>query len=181
MHEAKSAVMIRELDLSNELELKKVLELQRASYAVEADLIGSSEIPPLNDTPYTLEGCGETFYGYVLEGEILGAISYKTMEWGVDIHRLVVRPDHFRKGIARSLVGYVETVEWKLDRLIVSTGSSNSPAKSFYRSLGFKKTAESEMVPGLCVTFFEKNRERHPGWTSKEDIVAGRGSFDDCR
>ena len=174
MYEAEPAVVIRELDLSNELELKEILELQKASYAVEADLIDSSDIPPLNDTLRTLESCGETFYGYVPEGEILGAISYKRMGWGVDLHRLAVRPDHFRKGIARSLVGYVEAVERKSDRFVVSTGSNNFPAKRFYRSLGFKKTGESEVASGLRVTFFEKNCERCLGRTSKEDGMAER-------
>ena len=148
--------MIRELDFSNGLELTEILELQKASYAVEAALIGSSDIPSLNDTPRTLESCGETFYGYVLGGEIVAAISYKTVERGVDLHRLVVRPDHFRKGIARSLVSHVEEVERGTERLLVSTGAGNFPAKNLYRGLGFRETAEREVAPGLRVTSFEK-------------------------
>ena len=170
MYEFESAA-IRELDLSNGLELTEVLELQKASYAIEADLIGSSDIPPLNDTPRTLESCGEIFYGYVLEGEIVGAISYKTVERVVDIHRLVVRPDHFRKGIARSLVGHVETVERWTDRLLVSTGTDNFPAKNLYWSLGFRETEDGEVDPGLQVTFFEKDL----GQASKGEGMVGQG------
>ena len=188
MYESESAG-IRELDLSNGLELMEVLELQKSSYAVEAALIGSSDIPPLNDTLRTLESCGETFYGYILEGEIVAAISYKTVEGGVDIHRLVVSPDHFRKGIARSLVSHVASVERGADRLLVSTGTDNFPAKNLYRSLGFQEAAESEVAPGLRATFFEKDLGR----VSKDGEVSGlvegvsvldpseRGSCDDCR
>jgi ribosomal protein S18 acetylase RimI-like enzyme len=148
--------VIRKLDLSNEPELLELLELQRASYAVEAALIDSQNIPPLKDTPATLSGCGETFLGCFLGGKLVGAVSYKTTDGVVDIHRLVVHPDHFRRGIARSLLGRLEEVEHERTRILVSTGSKNIPARNLYRSLGFGETGEAEPAPELFVTHFEK-------------------------
>jgi hypothetical protein len=58
--------VIRKLDLSDRQEILEILELQRAA------LIGSSEIPSLEDTVETLGRCGETFYGYFTEGRLWG-------------------------------------------------------------------------------------------------------------
>ena len=49
-----------------------------------------------------------------------------------------------------------------VDRIVVSTGAENVPAKRLYRSLGFEETREGEAVPGLRITFFEK-----PLWGSR--------------
>lgn len=148
--------VICRLDLTDGQELMEILNLQRASYAVEAKLIGTSDIPPLKDTAETLAKCGEIFHGYFDEGRLVGAISYKKVEDMLDIHRLVVHPDHFRRGIARSLVGHVEGIGGTADRIVVSTGARNTPAKLLYRRLGFHEMGESEPVPGLRISTFEK-------------------------
>lgn len=149
--------MIQPLDLSDEARTAELLALQRTSYAVEAALIGTSDIPPLKDTPRTLARTGETFYGYFEEGSLVGAISYKNEKGILDIHRLVVHPDHFRKGIGRSLVAFVEETERASSgKIVVSTGSENHPARSLYLSLGFRETREVEVAPALRVTYFEK-------------------------
>ncbi len=64
-------------------------------------MIGTHEIPPLRDTAETLGRCGEAFYGYFAEGRLVGAVPYKKQDDALDIHRLVVNPDHFRRGIGR--------------------------------------------------------------------------------
>jgi ribosomal protein S18 acetylase RimI-like enzyme len=148
--------MIRELDLSDEREALRVLDLQRASYAVEACLIGSWDIPPLRDTVRSLQQCVETFCGYFVEGRLAGALSYKEEDDVLDIHRLVVDPDHFRKGIARSLVEHVEKTAQLSCKVVVSTGAKNTPARSLYQSMGFKETEEIEVAPGLRIVRFEK-------------------------
>ena len=148
--------MIRDLDLSDERQVLEILSLQDASYAVEAELIGTFDIPPLKDTGDTLRRCGETFCGFFAEGRLAGAISYKIEGDVLDIHRLVVHPDRFRKGIARTLVKHVEKNAGTVERIVVSTGTKNFPARRLYRSLGFEETGEAEVAPGLRVTFFEK-------------------------
>ena len=52
------------------------MRLQRASYRVEADLIGFEDLPPLRETPEELTAVQESFLG-AYEGErLLGAIAF---------------------------------------------------------------------------------------------------------
>ena len=146
--------MIRRLDLSNEVETAELLALQKAAYTVEAELIGSSEIPPLKDTLRDLMRCGETFYGCFEKGRLVGAISYKCEGRVLDVHRLVVHPDHFRKGIGRSLVLHLENAERTAGRIVLSTGTKNYPATKL--CLGFREAAEAEVAPAVHISFFEK-------------------------
>jgi ribosomal protein S18 acetylase RimI-like enzyme len=165
--------MVERLDLTDRKVVDEVLALQRVSYAVEARLIGASEIPPLRDTPTTLRDCGETFYGYRIEGVLAGAVSYKVHEEVLDIHRVVVHPGHFRRGIARLLIGHVADAVPGVRRAVVQTASENEPARSLYRSLGFRETGAYEPFPGLSVTTFERRlaarRAREDGVCSEDE------------
>ena len=130
--------------------------MQRAAYAVEAELIGSNEIPPLKETLEALQQSGETFYGYWVDEYLVGAISYKRAATLLDIHRLVVHPAYFRRGIGKALVQWVEQVEPGIEHIVVSTGTKNIPAKSLYTQFGFVEQADKEVIPGLFITLFEK-------------------------
>lgn len=148
--------MIRKINLQDRSETEHLLHLQKASYMVEATLIGFYDIPPLNDTIEKLQHCGETFYGYYAENELAGAISYKKEGNVLDIHRLMVHPNHFRKGVAGSLLKFVEKLEHDIQKIIVATGTKNEPAKHLYMRYGFAETERKEIAPRLSMTFFEK-------------------------
>ncbi|WP_258309478.1 GNAT family N-acetyltransferase [Cytobacillus oceanisediminis] len=125
------------------------------SYKVEAELIECSDIPPLKDTVDTLQKCGETFFGYYSNEGLCGAISLKDENNTIDIHRLIVHPDHFRKGIAQKLLEFIERIEG-IKSLIVSTGSKNTPAINFYEKNGFKKVNQIIVNENLFLTSLEK-------------------------
>lgn len=137
-----------------------VLQLQLLSYKVEADLIGFYEIPPLKDTIESLQQCGETFFGYYIDNELGGAISYKNENGELDIHRLMVHPNHFRKGIAGELLQYIQTNEVGFETIIVATGSKNAPAVKFYQYNGFQITEERTVAEGVSLTFFKKTMQK---------------------
>src|SRR5699024_12347757 len=71
--------------------------------------------------PISLQQCGETFYGYYSNGWLCGVVSIKTAKCVIDIHRLMVHPNHFRKGIAKKLLNFVEGNKEKFKTIIVST------------------------------------------------------------
>lgn len=148
--------MIVKLNLNNNEEVLKILKVQLAAYKVEAAIMGFDEIPPLYDTMDTLRVCGETFYGYFIEDTLVGIISYKIEEKMLDIYRIAVNPNFFRRGIANQLISYIENINKDISKLIVSTGRENKPAISLYFNKGFRKVEEYEVEEGIYLTAFEK-------------------------
>ena len=139
--------MIRPLDLGDDATAAALVDLQRASYAVEAELIGAPSLPPMRDTPETLRASGETFLGAVRDEELVGLISFKRDGDTVDIHRLAVHPGAFRRGVARELLEALEAREADAAHWTVGTGAGNVPARTLYERRGFAVT-EERIVPG---------------------------------
>jgi ribosomal protein S18 acetylase RimI-like enzyme len=138
---------------------KEVLKLQKKSYQVEAELIGSNEIPPLKETLAQLKQCDEEFIGYFIDEELVGVLSFKIVKDVIDLHRVMVHPDYFRKGIAKQMVDYVEKKMESHPLMIVSTGAKNFPAIKFYLKLGFEKSGES-VFGDIGVVHFTKRLKR---------------------
>lgn len=148
--------MIREINVTSPKLAKDVLNIQKLAYKVEGEIIGLNDLPPLRDTVETLQQCGETFYGYFIDEELCGVISIKQFNSVLDIHRLMVHPQHFRKGIAQRLLGFVEEHVGESEVIIVSTGTKNLPAVSFYLKNGFLKIEEKKVSEHLSLTTFIK-------------------------
>ena len=141
---------IAPLDLADPLLARALLDLQREAYGVEAALFGSDAIPPLHETLAELVACGETFLGSFAADVLLGAVSWRLVAGAVDIHRLVVSPAAFRRGIGRALVRAVLSLHPGLPA-VVQTGAANAPARALYAAEGFTLVDELEPVPGLRV------------------------------
>lgn len=149
--------MIKKIDITNPEKAFDVLMVQRPSYKAEAAIIRYDKIPPLQDTLETLMACEETFYGFYLRGVLCGAISCKRDNRTVDLHRLMVHPDYFQKGIAQQLLNYLEQQVKKADRLVVSTASKNKPAVNFYIKNSFKEIDKVITADGLSIVRFAKS------------------------
>lgn len=149
--------MIVKLNMRDKSEVEKMLAIQIPAYKIEAKLIGFDGIPQLADTVVSLMASKELFIGYILEGELAGFISYELSGKELDICRLVVHPDYFRKGIASGLLDYVMNEHAEVDRFIVSTGSKNAPAIRLYQRFGFTSDQEVEVAAGFFITLLEKN------------------------
>jgi 8-oxo-dGTP pyrophosphatase MutT (NUDIX family)/N-acetylglutamate synthase-like GNAT family acetyltransferase len=146
--------IIREIELNHVMAAAEVLDLQKKSYKIEADLIGTDEIPPLKETFEQLQNCGETFMGYYIEGLLAGAVSFKKEGKVLDIHRMMVHPDYFRRGIAGKLLAEIERQDCQ--KIIVSTGAANTPAIKLYEKLGFVRQHDSVVGNGLVIANFKK-------------------------
>ncbi len=144
------------LDLSDQEIAARLLELQRSAYRVEADLVGSDDIPPLHETFEELVGSEEVFLGALVDGLVVGAVSWKIVDGTLDIHRLFVDPPHFRRGIGVELVRAALGAEPGATLAVVQTGAANEPARRLYLGEGFEQVDEIEAVPGLRVARFRK-------------------------
>ena len=141
------SVQVVPLDLADEATLDRLVQLQRASYAVEADLIGAPTLPPMRETPEQLAASGETFLGALRDGALVGTVSFKRCGATVDIHRLAVDPAAFRGGIATALLDALEARHADATHWTVGTGAGNEPALALYARRGFRVT-EERIVPG---------------------------------
>ena len=139
------------LDLADEAIARSVLDLQRAAYAVEAALIGSDGIPQLTETIDELRAADESWLGVSDAHGLAGAVSWREQPDGtVDIHRLVVAPRAFRRGVATTLLDALDG-RYPDRPMVVSTGRDNAPARELYRRRGFVLLGEREVVAGLWI------------------------------
>ena len=145
------------LDIKDAAIAGQVMSLQQASYQVEAELIGTRNIPPLMETQDQLMDSGEIFIGYFKQEELVGAVSYKRKDKTIDIYRMMVHPRHFRKGIAKNLLYHLERGEGDTLEILVSTGAQNLPAVRLYEKLGFILVGETVVGEGLRLSQFIKN------------------------
>lgn len=148
--------MIKKLDLTDEETARLVLDLEIISYAIEAKMIDYYDIPPLKDTIDSLKVCDEIFYGYYLDNLLVGIISYKIIKDVLDIHRVAINPQFFRRGFAHKLITFVEELNSKISIFTVCTGKDNLPAVNLYLKNDYKKKRDIEVSDEMYITEFEK-------------------------
>ncbi|MFC0270769.1 GNAT family N-acetyltransferase [Metabacillus herbersteinensis] len=149
--------MIQQINLLDTVEAENLLKMQKLSYLVEAAIIDFYDIPPLKDTLISLQSCRETFFGYYLEHELVGAIAFQQVDDTIDICRLIVHPRHFRKGVAQSLLAFILSTE-KITTITVSTGSLNKPALSLYNKAGFVQTGTLAIAEDISITNLKRKK-----------------------
>ncbi|OAN14513.1 GNAT family N-acetyltransferase [Exiguobacterium undae] len=125
--------MIRRLEATDYPALHR---LQQRAYQVEADLIGVSDSPPLQQTPAQLVHEQPSGYVYCLDEQLVGALTIEQET----ITRLVVAPDYFRQGIAKHLLHFV------------STAAANLPAIALYQQFGFRQVDQVSRDTIVLVT-----------------------------
>jgi len=130
---------------------RALLELQRAAYAVEAELIGDDRIPPLHEQLDDLVRAPLSWLAAMVDGRPVGAIAWSGGAGGLDVDRLVVAPGAQRAGVGRRLVQTVLDTAGSR-RTTVSTARANTPARRLYEQLGFVRTWDVEVLPGLWVS-----------------------------
>lgn len=148
--------MIKRLNLKDIETVNRIMDLQRDSYKIEAQLIGFYEIPALKETIESLQQCDEIFYGYYINDVLAGIISFKIIDDVLDIHRVAIHPNFFRMGIANKLINFIEGLNKNINRIVVCTGKDNFPAVNLYLKNGYIKKKDIEIKNGIYITEFEK-------------------------
>ncbi|MEK4200217.1 GNAT family N-acetyltransferase [Cytobacillus sp. FSL K6-0265] len=148
--------MIKRIDITDIESAQEVLSIQIAAYKIEAEIIGSYDLPPLKETVETLRHCRETFFGYYMKGRLYGVISIHIDSDVIEVCRLVVHPILFKKGVAQALLNFIEG-ENKFRKLKVSTAIKNTPAINFYKKNRFQLVNQKRVSEQITLAFFEKN------------------------
>jgi ribosomal protein S18 acetylase RimI-like enzyme len=130
---------------------RRVLQIQRAAYAVEAGLVGFDAIPPLRESLDELQSQPLIFLGVSCERTLAGVVGYLRHGDTVDIDRLMVDPAFFRRGLASKLLRELLVRERTARRFTVSTGLGNQPALELYERFGFDVVGGEEPVPGVRI------------------------------
>ncbi len=137
---------------------ERVLEIQRAAYAVEARLVGYDAIPPLHETLVELQSQPLTFLGVSCDHVLAGVLGYRRDGDTVEIDRLAVDPSFFRRGLATKLLRELFVRERDATRFTVSTGVGNQPAVSLYERFGFGQVGFPEPIPGVRIVLLERGQ-----------------------
>jgi ribosomal protein S18 acetylase RimI-like enzyme len=110
----------------------------------------------LHESLEELQECRETFLGAFVDGRLAAVISWKFDGATIDLHRLAVHPDFFRRGVGLALLRAALRSEPEARRAIAQTGAANEPAKQLYRREGFAEVGQREVLPGLWISQFER-------------------------
>lgn len=143
---------VEALDLSDEATARQALALQRASYRVEADLIGFDGIPPLHETYEEMISQPLRWIGVWDADQLVAALAYALGGEHCDIDRRVVAPSHFGRGLASALLESL----FDYSRITVSIATANHPARCLYEKHGFQRVSEREIAPGITATRYER-------------------------
>lgn len=168
--------MVTLLDIRESSVAVQILVLQRAAYSVEAQQIGCIDFPPLHETLDALQHSTDCFLGFVEHRCIVGCLSYEWAGACATITRLVVNPQHFRRGIASVLL---RSLDHRLPVGIfvwASTGDLNEPAVRAYEKQGYKTAARRFSPEGIALRLLNKQvaedrdqRKSQPNAAQPED------------
>jgi len=147
--------------------VEQIWSLQHTAYRLEALAIGLASYPPLRDTFDSIRSSSEDFYGYMSDrpegdtggGELMGVISISTESSGsLSITRLMVHPDHMRRGIGAALVSSILDRYDDIRHFTVTAGTLNAPAVALYCKFGFMPGETVRSTAGVDLTLFHLNR-----------------------
>jgi predicted GNAT family acetyltransferase len=120
--------MLIEINNNNRAIAKEVLILQKLSYKIEADIINYSDIPPLRETENDIMNSPEKYLAFYEGDKIAGVLTYEKNEDTLTICKMMIHPNHFKKGIAGKLLNYIFKIDTMVSKIKVSTGAKNTPA-----------------------------------------------------
>ncbi|MBT8208428.1 MAG: GNAT family N-acetyltransferase, partial [Acidimicrobiia bacterium] len=120
-----------------------------------AALIGFDGIPPLHETAADVAALTELEWIGSHRGDTLvGIAGWSLTDDAIHIDRVAVHPDFARRGHGSALLTTIPPSQ----KVTVSTGRDNTPARAFYERHGFSWVGDREAVPGLVISDYERRK-----------------------
>ncbi|MGH3388134.1 MAG: GNAT family N-acetyltransferase [Actinomadura sp.] len=139
----------------------EILTVQRAAYAVEAQLYGDPFIPPLVESLGQIRAqlAGDAVVlKAVLGARIVGAVRAQFSDRTCLIARLVVAPDQQGQGIGTRLMRAVEAeITGRADACMLFTGHLSDGNLRLFRRLGFTETHRERVAAHLTLVHLRKS------------------------
>ncbi len=141
------------IDISDRALAERVVEIQRAAYAVEARLMDFDGIPPLHEEINDVQRHDAlSWWGAFADSELVGIIAWHDHGDSLEIDRLAIDPSRARQGFGRQLLHTLPDAHV----IDVSTGSANHPAIALYQSEGFELIGTTEVADGKFTSQFRR-------------------------
>lgn len=150
-------ITIAVLDHRTQPVAEQIARVSQAGYRVEAELTGYDGMPGLHQDGPDVQGLDLTFLGALEGDELVGVLGYSRRGELVDVDRLAVHPDHFRKGVGRALLSELHRREASARRIEVMTSTGNTPATHLYLQAGYVIVGRDDSGP-VPVSRFARSR-----------------------
>ena len=139
-------------------DINELYELQLIAFESEAEMIGSREVPALQESK---EDNAADFTNWQVlklvkeDGKIIAAIRYRIDGDIVEVGRVMTHPDYRRKGLARILLNEVDKAyPGNIKELYTCTKSWTNIC--LYEKMGYKHYKEVEGGRGLSFVYMRK-------------------------
>jgi len=137
-----------------------ILELQKLAYQSEARLYNDWTLPPLTQT---LENLREEFSKSIvmkaIEGsKLVGSVRARSVDGVCHVGRLIVTPELQGHGVGTMLMRAIESAFPERPVFELFTGSRSEGNLRLYERLGYTRTREKKLSPGVTLIFLEKRK-----------------------
>jgi ribosomal protein S18 acetylase RimI-like enzyme len=148
------------IDRAGRTDAAEILELQKLAYRSEALLYDDWSIPPLTQTidEISKEFDDMAFLKACEAGEIIGSVRASMHDGVCAVGRLIVHPDHQRKGLGSRLLTAIEMEFPSAKRFELFTGSRSEGNIRLYERAGYRIVRTARLSPRVELVFMEKLR-----------------------
>lgn len=140
------------------VDIPMLYQLQLLAFESEAEMIGSRDVPALQETEEENRIDFKNWNTLKLEndnGKIIGAIRYRKSDGFIDVGRLMIHPDYRHQGLAQKLLSEVEHLcPEEIKELYTCTKSWSNIR--LYEKMGYKPYKEHTDASGLSFVHMRK-------------------------
>jgi len=149
-----------EILLADITDATDILALQKLAYQSEAELYQDWSIPPLTQSIEEIktEFSTKTFFKACLDGKIVGSVRVSFNRDTCFVHRLIVYPEHQKKGIGTKLMETIENRFPSTERFELFTGSRSEGNIRLYEKLGYRVFRKERLSLQVELVFMKKRR-----------------------